>query len=66
MQCWFVFLFTVIKPENEIVPEDASSENDKFNTEYINRNPRNLEQMLLEIKPNGFPIDAPDVVFWNK
>lgn len=55
-----------IKPENAFVPENALSENDKFNSEYINRNPRNLEQMLLEIKPNGYPIDAPDVVYWNK
>ncbi len=61
-----ILFFSVINPDNVIVPENPLSENDKFNTEYINRNPRNLEQMLLEVKPNGFPIDTPDVVYWNK
>ncbi|PRD20308.1 UNVERIFIED_CONTAM: hypothetical protein NCL1_54968 [Trichonephila clavipes] len=56
----------VINPENLAQIDNPLSENDKFNNEYINRNPRNLEQMLLEIKPNGFPLDAPDRVFWNK
>lgn len=48
------------------IPENSVSENDKFNKEYINRNPRNLEQMLLEVKPNGFPIDSPSVIYWNR
>ncbi|CAL1286133.1 unnamed protein product [Larinioides sclopetarius] len=56
----------VIDPNNTVKVENPLSENDKFNNEYINRNPRNLEQMLLEIKPNGFLLDAPDRVFWNK
>ncbi|GFT85563.1 39S ribosomal protein L18, mitochondrial [Trichonephila clavipes] len=56
----------VINPENLAQIDNPLSENDKFNNEYINRNPRNLEQMLLEIKPNGFPLDAPNRVFWNK
>ncbi|KFM78540.1 39S ribosomal protein L18, mitochondrial, partial [Stegodyphus mimosarum] len=55
-----------INPDNIVKPEEPLSANDVFNGEYINRNPRNLEQMLLEIKPNGYVIDAPDVVYWNK
>ncbi|GIY16079.1 39S ribosomal protein L18, mitochondrial [Caerostris darwini] len=56
----------VIDPKNIAKIDNPLSENDKFNNEYINRNPRNLEQMLLEVKPNGYPLDAPDRVFWNK
>ncbi|KAG8185226.1 hypothetical protein JTE90_002755 [Oedothorax gibbosus] len=55
-----------INPENLVEIEKPLSDNDKFNREYINRNPRNLEQMLREVKPNGYPIDSPNVVFWNK
>ncbi|XP_042904756.1 large ribosomal subunit protein uL18m [Parasteatoda tepidariorum] len=55
-----------INPENLVKIQNPMSANDKFNQEYINRNPRNLEQMLLEVKPNGYPIDAPNRVFWNK
>lgn len=62
----FNFYISAVNPANIIKPEKPLSENDKFNSEYINKNPRNLEQMLLEVKPNGYPIDAPDVVFWNK
>ena len=31
-----------------------------------NRNPRNLEQMLLNAKPMGYELDSPNRHFWNK
>ncbi|XP_054717179.1 39S ribosomal protein L18, mitochondrial-like [Uloborus diversus] len=55
-----------INTENIVRPAQPLSGNDVFNAEYINRNPRNLEQMLLEIKPNGYVLDSPCVVYWNK
>jgi membrane-bound inhibitor of C-type lysozyme len=35
-------------------------------TKLINRNPRNLEQLLFEQKTLGFELDLPQRHFWNK
>jgi len=32
----------------------------------VNRNPRNLEQLLLQPKPMGFEMDSPNRHYWNK
>ena len=32
----------------------------------VNRNPRNLEQMLLAKKPMGHELDSPNRHYWNK
>lgn len=50
---------------------DKSELNTDGNEKYIdtrlkNRNPRNLEQMLLEPKPMGYDIDKANHHYWNK
>lgn len=42
------------------------SENDSVSREFVNRNPRNLEQMLLAKKPLGYALDSPPRSFWHK
>lgn len=42
------------------------SENDKVSSEFTNRNPRNLEQMLLAHKHGGFELDKPSRSYWHK
>ncbi|CAN7985736.1 unnamed protein product [Ixodes hexagonus] len=44
----------------------ASGGNDRVSPEYVNRNPRNLEQMLLARKPLGYGLDVPSRSFWHK
>lgn len=50
---------------------DQNELNTNGNEKYIdtrlkNRNPRNLEQMLLEPKPMGYDIDKVNHHYWNK
>ncbi|CAN8015987.1 unnamed protein product [Ixodes persulcatus] len=45
---------------------DAARGNDRVSPEYVNRNPRNLEQMLLARKPLGYGLDVPSRTFWHK
>ncbi|CAG2180734.1 unnamed protein product, partial [Oppiella nova] len=35
-------------------------------TRLVNRNPRNLEQLLFDKKPLGYELDLPQRTFWNK
>ncbi|XP_077511833.1 mitochondrial ribosomal protein L18 [Amblyomma americanum] len=42
------------------------SENDVVSSEFTNRNPRNLEQMLLAHKHGGFELDKPSRNYWHK
>lgn len=42
------------------------SENDRVSSEFTNRNPRNLEQMLLAHKHGGFELDKPSRSYWHK
>uniref|UniRef100_A0A131XCC7 Large ribosomal subunit protein uL18m n=1 Tax=Hyalomma excavatum TaxID=257692 RepID=A0A131XCC7_9ACAR len=44
----------------------ALSENDVVSTSFTNRNPRNLEQMLLAHKHGGFELDKPSCSYWHK
>lgn len=57
------------------IPSDLDVKKDEIdntgNNVYIdvnlkNRNPRNLEQMLLLPKPMGFELDTPNPHYWNK
>lgn len=50
---------------------DKSELNQNGNEKYIdvrlkNRNPRNLEQMLMEPKPMGYEMDEQNCHYWNK
>lgn len=44
----------------------ALSENDVVSSNFTNRNPRNLEQMLLAHKHRGFELDKPSCSYWHK
>lgn len=35
-------------------------------TYFVNRNPRNLENMRIAHKPNGYELDKPGRCFWNR
>ncbi|KAH7955898.1 39S ribosomal protein L18, mitochondrial [Rhipicephalus sanguineus] len=45
---------------------NALSENDAVSSNFTNRNPRNLEQMLLAHKHGGFELDKPSCSYWHK
>jgi len=61
---------TRLKSDHHVYQEDvdsgAKSPNDKPPLELINRNPRNLEQLLREPKPYGWELEFPSRAFWNK
>ncbi|CAG2113750.1 unnamed protein product [Medioppia subpectinata] len=44
----------------------SSGNESLLKTRLVNRNPRNLEQMLFEYKPLGYELDVPDRTYWNK
>uniref|UniRef100_A0A224Z334 Large ribosomal subunit protein uL18m n=1 Tax=Rhipicephalus zambeziensis TaxID=60191 RepID=A0A224Z334_9ACAR len=46
--------------------KSALSENDVVSSNFTNRNPRNLEQMLLAHKHGGFELDKPSCSYWHK
>ncbi|XP_065299033.1 large ribosomal subunit protein uL18m isoform X1 [Dermacentor albipictus] len=48
------------------VPGEPLSENDVVSSSFVNRNPRNLEQMLLAHKHGGFELDKPSCSYWHK
>lgn len=48
------------------VPSEPLSENDVVSSSFVNRNPRNLEQMLLAHKHGGFELDKPSRSYWHK
>lgn len=59
---------TRIASDVEVKKEEIEQ---RGNNQYIdvslkNRNPRNLEQLLLEPKPMGFEMDTPNRHYWNK
>ena len=59
---------TRLPTDTEVSKSELSSEGNEslINTRVVNRNPRNLEQLLLEQKPLGFELDLPERHFWNK
>ena len=59
---------TRLPTDIEVSKSELSSEGNEslINTRIVNRNPRNLEQLLLEQKPLGFELDLPERHFWNK
>lgn len=48
------------------VPDEPMSENDHVSSNFVNRNPRNLEQMLLAHKHGGFELDRPSRSYWHR
>ncbi|XP_013184181.1 large ribosomal subunit protein uL18m [Amyelois transitella] len=40
--------------------------NSSFATEFVNRNPRNLEKIRIARKPDGYHLDKPGRKFWHK
>ncbi|XP_076372024.1 mitochondrial ribosomal protein L18 [Tachypleus tridentatus] len=48
------------------IPVEKLSDNDEFSLEFINKNPRNLEQMFLAKKPQGFALEWPSGTYWHK
>ena len=50
----------------EEVNENCASPNDKVPIRVVNRNPRNLEQLYFEPKPNGWELDTVHTNYWNQ
>ncbi|KAI2811642.1 Kinase-like [Blomia tropicalis] len=59
---------TRIRSDTEVDKSELETTgNESFvNVRLVNRNPRNLEQMLLESKPMGYELDSPNRHYWNK
>jgi len=59
---------TRLSADTEVSKSELSSDGNEslINTRLVNRNPRNLELLLLEEKPLGFELDLPERHFWNK
>lgn len=51
-----------------VVPSIGSPTRNDFevNPRFVNRNPRNLEQMLLARKPVGWEWDRPSRTYWYR
>ncbi|XP_064460047.1 large ribosomal subunit protein uL18m-like [Ornithodoros turicata] len=49
-----------------VAASEPLSENDRVSRQFVNRNPRNLEQMLLAAKPLGYALDNPPRNYWHK
>lgn len=61
---------TRLETDYEIDQDELSqvqqSPNEQYKERLINRNPRNLEQLLLEPKPLGWELEAISRSYWNK
>ena len=59
---------TRILADTEVTKSElASTGNEAYiDVRLTNRNPQNLEQMLLAQKPMGHELDSPNRHFWNK
>lgn len=59
---------TRIPPDTKVDQSELSQQGNEqyLNVKAVNRNPRNLEQLLLEPKPMGFELDQKEPHFWNK
>lgn len=42
-------------PKNEFIPSN-----------FVNRNPRNLEKMRIGYKPDGYHVDNPGKCYWHR
>lgn len=47
-------------------PEPTTDENEAFNPTFVNRNPRNLEQMALAVKDRGWKTTWPHQQFYHR
>lgn len=50
----------------EQVLQDQKGPNDCPPSNLVNRNPRNLEQLLFERKPRGWDLDRKPTMYWNR
>jgi hypothetical protein len=59
---------TRISSDTKVSKSELKTEGNEtsIQTKLINRNPRNLEQLLFEQKTLGFELDLPQRHFWNK
>ena len=59
---------TRIPADTEVDKSELKSEGNEayVDVRLTNRNPRNLEQLLLAPKPMGFELDSPNRHYWNK
>ena len=61
---------TRLQNDYEVYQEDIDNgklgPNDVPPRRLVNRNPRNLEQMLYEQKPLGYELEASNKTSWNK
>lgn len=48
------------------IEADTEIDDENYNNNLINRNPRNLEQLSLEKKPEGFWLEKSPPMTWNK
>lgn len=46
--------------------KEKTNINDVHTTRLINRNPRNLEQLMFEPKPFGWELEKTTRAYWNK
>ena len=52
--------------DEEELNQVQSTPNERFFSRLVNRNPRNLEQLLFEPKPLGWDLEATSRTFWNR
>jgi hypothetical protein len=59
---------TRVSSDTKVSKSELKTEGNEtsIQTKLINRNPRNLEQLLFEQKTLGFELDLPQRIFWNK
>lgn len=61
---------TRLQNDYEMYQEDIDNgklgPNDAPPRRLVNRNPRNLEQLLHEPKPLGYELEASNKVYWNR
>lgn len=61
---------TRLQNDFEMYQEDVDNgklgPNDVPPLRLVNRNPRNLEQLLYEQKPLGYELEAKNYTYWNK
>ncbi|XP_054163090.1 39S ribosomal protein L18, mitochondrial-like [Oppia nitens] len=59
---------TRLSSDVEVKPEELAIDGNEslLKTRVVNRNPRNLEQLLLQYKPLGFELDLPEKTYYNK
>lgn len=67
-----MFLLVVFFPldrrfsQRALQPEPAVSDNEDINKTFVNRNPRNLEQMALAVKDRGWATVWPSRQYYHR